>query len=60
MDIKFNKNEDHNKLQVSELKRRLLKVYKGGGIKRIEKQHVKGKMTARERVDYLFDDKNTP
>ena len=58
MNIKFNKNEDHNKLEISTLKKRLLKVYKGGGIKRIEKHHAKGKMTARERIDYLFDDKN--
>ncbi len=57
MDIKFNKNEDFNKLKVSELKKRLLKVYKGGGDKRIEKHHAKGKMTARERIDYLLDNK---
>jgi acetyl-CoA carboxylase carboxyltransferase component len=29
----------------------------GGGEKRIEKHHAKGKMTARERIDYLLDDK---
>ena len=28
----------------------------GGGIKRIESQHAKGKMTARERIDHLLDD----
>ena len=28
----------------------------GGGEERIEKQHEKGKMTARERVDYFLDD----
>ena len=28
---------------------------KGGGEKRIEKQHAKGKMTARERIDVLVD-----
>ncbi len=55
MDINFNKNEDHNKLQVTELKKRLLKVYKGGGDGRIEKHHAKGKMTARERINYLLD-----
>jgi len=55
MDIKFNKNEDHNKLLISELRKRLARVYKGGGKKRIEKHHTKGKMTARERVDYLLD-----
>ncbi len=58
MDINFNKNEDFNKLQVAELKKRLLKVYKGGGEKRIEKHKAKGKLTARERIDYLFDKKN--
>jgi acetyl-CoA carboxylase carboxyltransferase component len=56
MDIEFNKNEDHNKLLVSELKRRLKEVKLGGGEKRIGKHHAKGKMTARERVDYLLDD----
>ncbi|MDD2563448.1 MAG: acyl-CoA carboxylase subunit beta [Salinivirgaceae bacterium] len=28
----------------------------GGGIKRIESQHAKGKMTARERIEKLLDD----
>ncbi|PZD77258.1 acyl-CoA carboxylase subunit beta [Mesonia sp. K7] len=55
MDIEFNKNEDHNKLLVSDLKRRLQKTYLGGGEKRIAKHHEKGKMTARERIDYLLD-----
>ncbi|MBV7268223.1 acyl-CoA carboxylase subunit beta [Winogradskyella luteola] len=57
MDIKFNKNEDHNKLLVSALKKRLTKVKLGGGQKSIDKHHSKGKMTARERVDYLLDPK---
>jgi len=55
MDINFNKNEDHNKLLLSDLKRRLGEVYLGGGKKRIDKLHTKGKMTARERIDYLVD-----
>ncbi|HCV82824.1 MAG TPA: methylcrotonoyl-CoA carboxylase, partial [Zunongwangia profunda] len=29
--------------------------YLGGGEKRIEKHHAKGKMTARERIDFLLD-----
>ncbi|PQV46274.1 acetyl-CoA carboxylase carboxyltransferase component [Jejuia pallidilutea] len=58
MDINFNKNEDHNKLLVSELNRRLAKVSLGGGKSRIEKLHSKGKLTARERIDYLLDDKS--
>ena len=57
MDIKFNKNEDHNKLLLSDLKKRLVKVKLGGGTIRIEKHHSKGKMTARERIDYLLDTK---
>ena len=58
MDIKFNSNEDYNKLSVSDLKKRLQIVYKGGGEKKIERQHSKGKLTARERIDFLLD-KNT-
>ena len=56
MDIQFNKNEDHNKLLVSDLNHRLKQVKLGGGEKRIEKHHKKGKMTARERINYLLDD----
>ena len=55
MDINFNKNEDYNKLLVSDLRKRFAKVKLGGGQKRIDKHHEKGKMTARERVDYLLD-----
>ena len=55
MDINFNKNEDHNKLLISELKKRLVKVKLGGGQERINKHHKKGKMTARERIEYLLD-----
>ena len=58
MDINFNKNEDHNKLLLSELKKRLAKVKLGGGEKSIEKHHSKGKLTARERIDYLLDSKS--
>lgn len=55
MDLNFNKNEDYNKLLLSELKQKLAKVKLGGGEKRIAKLHDQGKMTARERIDYLFD-----
>jgi len=59
MDISFNKNEDHNKLLVSKLKQKLSHVKLGGGAKRIEKHHAKGKLTARERINYLLDPKKT-
>ncbi|WP_431160274.1 acyl-CoA carboxylase subunit beta [Flagellimonas beolgyonensis] len=55
MDLTFNKNEDHNKLKLSELRRKLAQVKLGGGKKRIEKQHANGKMTARERIEFLLD-----
>ena len=58
MDLNFNKNEDHNKLLLSELKKRFAKVKLGGGQKSIDKHHSKGKMTARERIDYLLDNKS--
>ncbi len=55
MDINFNKNEDYNRLLTSDLRQRFAKVKLGGGQKRIDKHHEKGKMTARERIDYLID-----
>lgn len=56
MDINFNKNEDFNRLQLSDLKKRYAVVKLGGGEKSIEKHHAKGKMTARERIKYLLDE----
>jgi 3-methylcrotonyl-CoA carboxylase beta subunit len=56
MDIEFNKNEDSLKQLSFQLKSKLKKVHLGGGEKRIQKEHDKGKMTARERIDYLLDE----
>jgi len=55
MDIAFNKNEDHHKQLVYELKTKLKKVYAGGGEKSAAKQKEKGKLLARERIAYLLD-----
>lgn len=55
-DLQFNQNEDNMKLMVSQLNYRLDEVYMGGGEKKIAKQHAKGKLTARERIEYLVDD----
>lgn len=57
MDLTFNKREDHNKLLLSKLRQKLKQVYLGGGQKRIDALHGKGKMSARERIDYLLDEK---
>ena len=55
-DMEFNKNEDKMKLLLGDLGKNLERVYKGGGEKKIAKEHAKGKMTARERIDYLLDE----
>ncbi len=55
---KFKNNKEFNKFLISDLKKRFAKVKLGGGQKRIDKLHEKGKMTARERIDYLFDNKS--
>lgn len=55
MDVKYNKNEDHNKLLRSDLRNRYARVKKGGGKARLEKLHAEGKWSARERIDYLLD-----
>lgn len=54
-DIDFNMNEDTMRLAVDELKAKLQKVELGGGQKKIDNEHKKGKMTARERIQYLKD-----
>ena len=40
----------------AELERKNKEALLGGGKKRIEKQHEKGKLTARERLDFLLDE----
>lgn len=55
MDLEFNKNEDHFKLLSTQLHAKEKKTQLGGGEKKISEQHSKGKLTARERIDYLRD-----
>ncbi|HXB42156.1 MAG TPA: carboxyl transferase domain-containing protein [Bacteroidia bacterium] len=59
MDLEFNKNEDKMRQLISQMEQRLGKIYLGGGKARIEKMHEQGKMTARERIDFLLD-KDSP
>src|SRR5690606_27151924 len=58
-ELEFNINEDYMRLKISALQRELDQISLGGGKKRIDKLHEKGKMTARERIDTLLD-KETP
>ena len=55
-DLAFNQNEDAMKLAIRKMEKRLEQIYEGGGKSKIEKEHRKGKMTARERISYLLDD----
>jgi 3-methylcrotonyl-CoA carboxylase beta subunit len=54
-ELEFNKNEDKMKLRISDMESKLETIYQGGGKKRIDKHHAKGKLTARERIDLLID-----
>ncbi len=54
-DLEFNKNEDQLKQLVYRLQENLKRVHLGGGEKKAEALHAKGKLTARERIDYLLD-----
>lgn len=54
-DLEFNKNEDQYKQLVSQLQAKAKKIRLGGGEKKIDEQHQKGKLTARERIAYLID-----
>ena len=42
--------------RIEALRARREEAKKGGGEERIEKQHDRGKLTARERIDYFLDD----
>lgn len=59
MDLEFNRNEDLFKQLCFQLESRIKRVSLGGGEKKIEEQHQKGKLTARERIAYLADKDST-
>jgi len=56
INVEKSKNEDEMKLLIARMQHRLEKVKLGGGEKKIEKQHQKGKLTARERIEQLIDE----
>lgn len=55
MDLEFNKNDDKFRQLTSALKSKSKKTMLGGGEKKIDEQHQKGKLTARERIEFLTD-----
>ncbi len=55
MNLEFEKNKDHLKLAWSAIQQQERTLKLGGGKVRLDKLRSKGKMTARERVNYLVD-----
>ena len=60
MDLTFNKNEDFNKKLCYHLRKQRNETHLGGGKSRIDKEHSKGKLTARERIKLLLDSDQEP
>ena len=58
-ELEFNKNEDQMKQLIYQLHSKEKKTRLGGGEKKIEEQHQRGKLTARERIEYLLDSNTT-
>jgi 3-methylcrotonyl-CoA carboxylase beta subunit len=54
-ELEKNSNEDAIKMEISRMERLLDRIHEGGGKKKIEKEHARGKMTARERIAALLD-----
>ncbi len=54
-DLEKHRNEDNMKLLISQMQQRFDKIALGGGPKKLEKLRDEGKMSARERIDYLVD-----
>jgi acetyl-CoA carboxylase carboxyltransferase component len=58
MDVEFNRNQDQLGLRVDQLRKKEKKAKLGGGQKKIDEHHQKGKLTARERIEKLLDKKS--
>lgn len=54
-DLTFNQNEDFMGQLCAQVNYKLAAIQQGGGQTRIQKQHEAGKLTARERIQYLLD-----
>lgn len=55
MDLEFNKNDDKFRQIISQLKAKGKRAESGGGEKKAEEQRQKGKLTVRERIEFLTD-----
>lgn len=57
--LEFNKNDDKMRLMIADMEQKLQKIRLGGGKSKIAKQHEQGKLTARERIQFLIDKNST-
>ena len=55
-DLEFNKNEDSFKQLISKINQLRETIHLGGGKAKLDKLKSKGKMSARERIEYLIDE----
>jgi acetyl-CoA carboxylase carboxyltransferase component len=55
----YRDNYAHNRERVEEFRQRLVAIKRGGPPKAVDKHRSRGKLTARERLERLFD-RNTP
>src|SRR5687768_6081456 len=55
VELEYNNNEDQMKQLIFQLHSKEKKIRLGGGEKKIDEQHQRGKLTARERIQYLTD-----
>lgn len=55
IELQANRNEDAMRLAWTPIRDRIALAAQGGGIDRIEREHAKGKLSARERLAQLFD-----
>jgi len=56
INLEHSKNEDAMKLLIARRNHRLEEIKLGGGKKKIEKQHARGKLSVRERIEQLIDE----
>ena len=54
-DLERSRNEDHNKLLIHRMEHRFDQIKLGGGKGKMDKIRQEGRMTARERIEYLAD-----
>lgn len=52
----FQERAAHYEALVETMRQRAAEIRRGGGKERIEREHDRGKLTARERIEYLLDD----